>query len=472
VPSDLYTGVVILSVADAGSMNPHAAVAEFVATGSQPTCPGGTASGNCCYQLSPSKSPTSSLNAGLLTLDDASASIGTLGFSGSSYALSSTSAVLTWKAGDTLTVSGAGAAVDAFSASAVAPSAVSGLSPAITGDQLLISNTSDWKLSWIPDPAGLGNEKVVVTLTDHVSGAEVSCGASDSAGVVTVPAALLGNFKGGFTARVEVDRNSETIAQAANALVDFQPTIQQDGMATFSDGPVASFAGAVTMTVTGSGASQSFSVTAEFVPDVDAGTCADDCCAVSASGATASGSFNAGEITIQDSTPTIGILSFSDRTYTLSTSPTILRWQGGDTLGVSAFGGVVLPFSAVVTVPSAILGLNPSLADGPVAIATDSAWTLSWTPDSLDLKADDWESEAMRMVLTDGDAGQVLCNVADSVGTLTLPAALLAGLRSGDTVTIAVDRRITTSVSDSSGAPPVTSEISAVATLNGSATLK
>jgi hypothetical protein len=226
------------------------------------------------------------------------------------------------------------------------------------------------------------------------------------------------------------------------------------------------------MTVVASGANQIFSAAAEFVPDADAGTCGDDCCYASANGATASASYNAGEITLQDGTPTIGILSFSDQAYALSTSPSILRWQGGDTLGVSAFGNVVLPFSAVVTAPSAILGLNPSLADGPVSISASSSWTLSWTPDGLNLKADDWESESMRVVLSESDVGQVVCNVTDSAGTLTIPVALLGDLKIDDTASIAVDRRITSSVSDSASIPTVTTEISAVATLNGTATLK
>jgi hypothetical protein len=185
-----YTGIVELSRA---VMPPAAAtfgaLAQIETTASAPPNGGcsGMVVGSCCYETTGSATPMAA-SAGAITISDGTSTLATL-MPGAYTAGSSTDPTLTWTGGTTLTISAAGATVDAFNVSIVAPGAVAGLSPALTSG-ITISKSSDFVLSWTPGK--LACLEMSFGLSQGTGLAHISCAVDDSAGTLTVPASLLG----------------------------------------------------------------------------------------------------------------------------------------------------------------------------------------------------------------------------------------------------------------------------------------
>jgi hypothetical protein len=228
-----YEGSVILSEI-VGASTSYGAVAVFKVTVASSTCQGGTPSGSCCYEPPPSSTggvPTL-VSAGGITVVDSGATIGTLTFTSGYYILSGPTSTFTWKPGDSLTVSAAGATVDSFSETVTAPGTISGLNPTLSTTPTDITLSSNWSLSWTPDARG--GETMIVALTDEtVANGEISCSVQDSAGTVTLPATLLGNFTPGHMARLIATRLSVVHPNDSNTQVNLVAGVEVGGSAKF-----------------------------------------------------------------------------------------------------------------------------------------------------------------------------------------------------------------------------------------------
>ncbi|HEY6464175.1 MAG TPA: hypothetical protein VIY73_28605, partial [Polyangiaceae bacterium] len=136
---------------------------------------------------------------------------------------------VTWKGEDTLTVSAAGGTVEAFSGKMTAVDDFAGLVPALSyKTATTVAIASDLKISWTA-----GNGTAVHVLVDAVksttSAGTITCSATDSAGTVTVPAALLGKFTTGDTGVITMTRSSVTQVTGPNATVSLISTSSTGG---------------------------------------------------------------------------------------------------------------------------------------------------------------------------------------------------------------------------------------------------
>jgi hypothetical protein len=186
-----YTGVVELSrITAPPAAASYAAIAQFETTASaSPAGCVGTVLGACCYETNPAATPTPA-SAGAITIADGTTTLATL--TPPAYSASSaTDSTLTWTGGTTLDITAAGATVDAFTASIVAPAQVAGLSPALTS-AITVPKSSDFVVSWTPGK--LACLKISFGLTQGTGLPYISCAVDDSAGTLTVPASLLGMF--------------------------------------------------------------------------------------------------------------------------------------------------------------------------------------------------------------------------------------------------------------------------------------
>ncbi len=194
----------------------------------------------------------------------------------------------------------------------------------------------------------------------------------------------------------------------------------------------------------GGAPSQSYSVTADFYPNVGpggsscSGASVGSCCYSPPAGGGGSAPIGAGTLTVKDGQVTLGTLPFDPTNgYGLLTSAT---WMPGDTLSVTAPGDVVDAFVVSSPVPAALAGLSPSLASGALTISVSQPWTFAWTPGS---------PAGQSMLVTLGPApnatgqssiGSITCTPNDSDGTLTVDASLLANFQSGQAAQLAVAR--------------------------------
>jgi hypothetical protein len=168
-------------------------------------------------------------SAGTITINDGSSALATLNFSdaGSYYASSSS---LAWSAGDTLSISATGATVDAFSGSVKVPSAVSGLSPALSSSSPpAVSASADLHISWTPDTTA--GESFDIALIDGAKGV-IHCYTNDAAASLTVSSSLLSHFSPGDSVTFGVARAGAAAPTCANASVQLTTEIFNSGLLT------------------------------------------------------------------------------------------------------------------------------------------------------------------------------------------------------------------------------------------------
>jgi hypothetical protein len=184
-----YTGIVELSrvnVPPAPVRWEGIALITTAPTPPPPTGCSGTQVGSCCYGTTPS-STTTPESAGNVTIDDGANTIATLTPPGYA-ATSATTPAFTWTPGSTLKATAAGATVDGFTASVVAPALFAGVTPTLTGG-ITVSRSADFVLSWTPSKEACS--EVSFGLSQGTSLPYIECVVDDSAGTVTVPKSLL-----------------------------------------------------------------------------------------------------------------------------------------------------------------------------------------------------------------------------------------------------------------------------------------
>jgi hypothetical protein len=125
----------------------------------------------------------------------------------------------------------------------------------------------------------------------------------------------------------------------------------------------------------------------------------------------------AGNITVADGSTTL--VTMMPPGYTASSlSDATLQWKPGDTLTITASGGTVDAFTAMVTAPSHLVGLSPAFT-APLAVSLKSDLVVSWTPSSEPCAQISFGLSQGAGLATIG------CVVDDSAGTLTVPSSLL-----------------------------------------------
>jgi hypothetical protein len=233
-----YGGSVILSNVFVSGASRFSALAAFDAYNNT-VCPGGTQLGNCCYEPPPATTTTGGtptlVSAGNITVADNGSTLGTLTFAstpipGYTPLSSTTTSTLTWASGDSLTVTAAGATVDAFNGTVKAPGLISGVNPALSST-MTIPLTSSWSVSWTPDTQS--GESMIVNLLDDTLHSAITCTAQDSAGTVSFPASLLSHFTSTDSARVALSRSAATAPSDGNTAVNVLAGVNVAGTGTF-----------------------------------------------------------------------------------------------------------------------------------------------------------------------------------------------------------------------------------------------
>jgi hypothetical protein len=170
---------------------------------------------------------------------------------------------------------------------------------------------------------------------------------------------------------------------------------------------------------------------------------------------------SAGVITFTDgTTPLAAISPGTDGAYAVGSDKNVtVKWTPGDKITVSAAGDVVKAFTGSLTTVDDIAGVTPALsltteATVPIASNLDVTWT-----------AGNATSMVVLLTAVKGKAGDgsILCDVADSAGTVSVPTALLSKLTTGDVGTITLTRSTVTTVTGSNA----TVELVGTATASG-----
>jgi hypothetical protein len=203
-------------------------------------------------------------------------------------------------------------------------------------------------------------------------------------------------------------------------------------------GAVTFFAGG------GSGAASTYQVIAAFDQVSGKSTAASPCgptvngcsyCDPTADGG-ASGNLevnfvSAGTITIDDGAMILATLADDgDAEIAYETDSNLnpaIAWKPGDSLSVSASGGVQPAFSGSITAPADLAGVTPALSlESPVTVSVSTPFVVSWAPSA--------DNGSMKLVLGTeslGNRATIGCTVPESTGQISVPASLLAMLAGG-----------------------------------------
>jgi hypothetical protein len=157
------------------------------------------------------------------------------------------------------------------------------------------------------------------------------------------------------------------------------------------------------------------------------------------------GLVSAGTITITDNTTPIAALNpGSNGGYGITSAnnnPSV-KWQPGDTLTFSASGSVVEAFQGNLPTMQDFAGVTPALSYTTAStVPLNADFVVKWTPGNgttVRLFVDALKGSAQ--------AGVFTCDVPDSSGTVSVPAALLSHLAAGDTGIATLTRGALTAV--------------------------
>jgi hypothetical protein len=177
---------------------------------------------------------------------------------------------------------------------------------------------------------------------------------------------------------------------------------------------------------------------------------------------------SAGTITVTDlsdtANQTLGNFDFAGiGYYPLSSAETpSLLWSPGDTLSVSASGGLVDGFSGMITAPAAFTDVSPGLTlTGQIVVSLATDFTVTWTP------GPDADAGGIVTVdLFDPLGFYIDCTVPDSAGSVTVPVAafdlgLDAGeILSGDNGYVTLYRPVSETLSSDNATVTLTAEAS------------
>ena len=220
-----YTGVVELSRVMMPPAAPRfAGLGQFETADSAPPqgCTG-TQMGPCCYETT-APATLMPASAGTITISDGTTTLGTL--TSPSYVVSNGSvSSFTWTPGTVLKITSSGGTIDAFTATVVAPGLLAGVTPSL-GAALTVSLKSDFVLSWTPGKQACS--EIDFGFSQGTGMAHLDCSVADSAGTLTVPAALLGMFTAttgtAVMERIEPRRAITTNAGIGIVAIDVQQT--------------------------------------------------------------------------------------------------------------------------------------------------------------------------------------------------------------------------------------------------------
>jgi hypothetical protein len=209
-----YKGIVELSRV----MMPPAAprfdgIGQFETTASAPPSGGcsGTMMGACCFESTAASSPVAA-TVGTITVSDGTSTLGTLTPPGYA-ATSAMTASFTWTPATPLKIAASGGTIDAFTASIVAPGLLTGLTPSFSAN-IDVPLKSDLVVSWMASTRACS--EIAFDLSQGAGMPHIGCVMADSAGTLTVPAALLGMLTA-TTGRAVMERVEGKHVLAANA---------------------------------------------------------------------------------------------------------------------------------------------------------------------------------------------------------------------------------------------------------------
>jgi hypothetical protein len=158
-----------------------------------------------CYVITATPDPNASskmVSAGAIVIAGARQTVTLTPDANGSYAQFSETVGPLWRGGETVTITAAGDAVPAFSASETAASPVDVTAPALPapGAQLTVDRTRDLAFAWSRGTAG----RVQAALSPDAGDVSVACDFPTSAGMGAIPAAVLGRLPSGATGVVSL----------------------------------------------------------------------------------------------------------------------------------------------------------------------------------------------------------------------------------------------------------------------------
>jgi hypothetical protein len=149
--------------------------------------------GDCFIYMCPTNPPPPTYqSAGTITVTGAALPATLMPLGDDTYDVVSTTTQTMFDGGETITASGTGGDVPAFSVSVTAPSRVTLTAPAKPAGSLAINRGQDFQASWTGGGAGL------VFLYFSATGITMSCGYPASGGTATVPAGALAMIPAGM----------------------------------------------------------------------------------------------------------------------------------------------------------------------------------------------------------------------------------------------------------------------------------
>jgi hypothetical protein len=246
-----YSGALAAAETTAGVFD---IAGSFIATpdasGTANMCPGsGVMSGSCCYEPPAAASDAGTadagatdagtvavFSAGTITIKDGTSTLANL-MPGTNGAYGITSGAMNptvkWTAGDTLSVSAAGATVDAFTGSLVTVVDLAGVTPALSlKTATTVPLASPLVVSWTAGTATTVRVTLIAAKGTAGDGI-ISCSVDDSAGTVTVPTALLSKLATGDTGVLSLTRQEVNTATGNNVTVQLLSSTSATGIVKF-----------------------------------------------------------------------------------------------------------------------------------------------------------------------------------------------------------------------------------------------
>jgi hypothetical protein len=230
-----YYGSILLGDQPANPTTAFSASAEFyLGLGATPPSCAGTQSGSCCYvPVGTNVTPLAPASAGTITLTDKGLQLGQLTYDGVGYpgitSVFGESPNLAWSAGDTIDVTASGAAIQAFSGSAVAPADIIGLDPMPDPTTALtVTGATGFTIGWTP---GSGNSSFLLVLEDATKNV-ITCEVPIAAGTLSVPGSLLTHLSGPGSIETYPQVSSSFDGPNASVTIELRGASIQ-GMATF-----------------------------------------------------------------------------------------------------------------------------------------------------------------------------------------------------------------------------------------------
>ncbi len=197
--------------------------------------------------------------------------------------------------------------------------------------------------------------------------------------------------------------------------------------------------------VDGGPSAQSYTLTADFYPNIGGGGagCSGSsvlgCCYAPSAGGGGANPVGAGTLTLVDGQQSWPLPFDPTNGYGVLSAAT---WNPGVQLEVQAAGDPngVAAFQVTAAAPVALAGLSPNLTTGSVSISVNQDWTLAWAPGSPAAQSMVVSLGPVPGATTATPMGSITCTPNDGDGTVTFSAALLANFQAGQTAQVSIAR--------------------------------